>query len=119
MRGRPSVRTFLRPHVATPGQPLQVEVVLTSRSETPIDYVETTLRGTAHMQMGKYGSSAPLLGHCARHGPRVLSKGEHRFASRFDVPQGVPPTYRGGVAWVEYVLTVHVSIPGGTARDPT
>lgn len=111
MRGRPSVKTYLRPPVATPGQPLQVEVVLASGSETPIDYVETTLRGKARMQMGKYGSVAPLLEHRARHGPRVLSKGEHRFASRFDVPQGLPPTYRGGVAWVDYVLTVHVSIP--------
>ncbi|HEX8795281.1 MAG TPA: hypothetical protein VF765_30240 [Polyangiaceae bacterium] len=131
MRGRPSVKTYLRPAVAMPGQPLQVEVVLASRSETPIDYVETTLRGTARMQVGRYGSWMPLVEQRARHGRRVLGKGEHRFASRFDVPVELPPTYRGAVAWVEYTLDVHVSIPwwpdrrqsfalpvGASPRDP-
>jgi len=111
MRGRPSVKTYLRPAVAVPGKPLQVEVVLTSRSDTPIDYVETKLVGTAWMQLGRYGSSLRVLEQCARHEPRTLTKGEHRFASRFDLPEGVPPTYRGGVAWVDYTLAVHASIP--------
>jgi hypothetical protein len=111
MRGRPSVKTFLRPAVAVPGSPLQVEVVLTSRSDTPIDYVEAKLVGTAWMQVGRYGSSQRLLEQRARHEPRTLTKGEHRFASRFDLPEGLPPTYRGGVAWVDYTLAVHASIP--------
>lgn len=111
MRGRPTVKTFLRPAVAVPGKPLQVEVVLTSRTDTPIDYVETKLVGTAWMQVGRYGSSLRLVEQRARHGPRTLTKGEHRFASRFDLPEGLPPTYRGGVAWVDYTLAVHASIP--------
>jgi hypothetical protein len=111
MRGRPTVKTYLRPAVARPGSPLQVEVVLTSRSDTPIDYVETTLQGTARMQVGRYGSSVRLLEHRARHGPRTLTRGEHRFASRFNLPTGLAPTYRGAIAWVDYLLTVHVSIP--------
>jgi len=111
MRGRPSVKTFLRPAVAVPGGPLQVEVVLTSRSDTPIDYVETKLVGTAWMQVGRFGSSLRLVEQRARHGPKTLTKGEHRFASRFDLPAELPPTYRGGVAWVDYTLSVHASIP--------
>jgi hypothetical protein len=111
MRGRPSVKTYLRPAVAVPGSPLQVEVVLTSRSDTPLEYVETKLVGTAWMQVGRFGSQLRVLEQRARHGSKTLTKGEHRFASRFDLPQGLPPTYRGGVAWVDYTLAVHASIP--------
>jgi hypothetical protein len=111
MRGRPAVKTYLRPAVAQPGKPLQVEVVLTSQSDTPIDYVETKLVGTARMQVGRYGSSLRIIEQRARHGPKTLTKGEHRFASRFDLPEGLPPTYRGGIAWVDYTLAVHASIP--------
>jgi hypothetical protein len=111
MRGRPSVKTYLRPAVAVPGRPLQVEVVLTSRSETPIDFVDTKLAGTAWMQVGRFGSQMRVVEQRSRHEPGTLTKGEHRFASRFDLPEGLPPTYRGGVAWVEYALSVHVSIP--------
>jgi Arrestin (or S-antigen), N-terminal domain len=63
------------------------------------------------MQLGRYGTQMRVLEQRARHGPRTLTKGEHRFASRFNLPEGLPPTYRGGIAWVDYTLAVHASIP--------
>ena len=111
MRSRPKVKTYLRPAIATPGQTLEVEVVLTSASETPVDYVEMKLEGTERAQFGRSGLSQSFLALAARHGPRTLGIGEHRLAGRFELPPTIPPTYRGGAASIEYTLAVHVSIP--------
>jgi hypothetical protein len=111
MRSRPKVKTYLRPAVATPGCPLDVEVVLTSASETPIDFVELKLEGQESVQFGRYGASHVFLRQKALHGERTLGVGEQKLAARFELPAGLMPSYRGAAANVAYSLDVHVSIP--------
>ncbi len=111
MRSRPKVKTYLRPAVAAPGAPLEVEVVLTSASETPIEFVELRLEGQESVQFGRYGASHVFLRQKALHGERTLGVGEHKVAARFELPSGLMPSYRGAAANVAYSLDVHVSIP--------
>ena len=118
MRSRPKVTTYLRPAIVTPGTPLDVEVVLTSESETPIDFVELALVGHESVQFGRYGASRRFLGLHARHGERTLGVGEHRLAAHFDLPASLPPSYRGTAANIAYALDVHVSIPWWPDRTP-
>jgi len=47
MRGRPKLLLFFTPNPPRPGQPLQVELRLQSKSETPVDGIELTLRAHA------------------------------------------------------------------------
>jgi hypothetical protein len=111
MRSRPKVKTYLRPAIAAPGAPLDVEVVLTSASETPIDFVELRLEGQESMQFGRYGASHVFLRQKVLHGARALGVGEYRLAGRFELPASLVPSYRGAAANVAYSLDVHVSIP--------
>ena len=111
MRSRPKVKTYLRPAIAAPGSALDVEVLLTSASETPIDFVELRLEGRESVQFGKYGASHVFLRQKVEHGARTLGVGEHRLAGRFQLPPGLMPSYRGSAANVLYALDVHVSIP--------
>ena len=111
MRSRPTVKTLLRPAVASPGAPLLVEVVLTSTSETPVDFVEMRLEGREAVRFGRYGSEEKFLSLAVRHGDRTLAPGEHRLAARFDLPPGASPSYWGAAAFIDYTLAVHVSIP--------
>jgi hypothetical protein len=111
MRSRPKVATYLRPSVAVPGSPLDVEVVLTSTSETPIDFVEMLLEGRESVQFGRYASGRELLRRRVRHGDLTLGVEQRRLRGRFELPADVPPTYRGAAASIAYTLDVHVSIP--------
>jgi hypothetical protein len=111
MRSRPKVKTYLRPAIAAPGSALDVEVVLTSASETPIDFVELKLEGRESVQFGKYGASHVFLRQKVLHGARTLGVGDHRLGGRFELPPGLMPSYRGSAANVLYALDVHVSIP--------
>jgi len=47
VRSRPNLKTYLRPAFMTPGNTLHVEVVLTSGSETPVDFVDLRLEGSS------------------------------------------------------------------------
>jgi hypothetical protein len=111
MRSRPKVKTYLRPAIAAPGSALDVDVVLTSASETPIDFVELRLEGRESVQFGKYGASHVFLRQKVEHGARTLGVGEHRLAGHFELPPRLMPSYRGSAASVLYTLDVHVSIP--------
>jgi hypothetical protein len=93
---------------------VEAEVVLRSRSETPIDAVEARLRGVE--QRGITSSEASLLTHAhvdlvARTKEALLTPGEHRFRFRFDLPRSAPPQYTSRTARVLYDLEVRVEIP--------
>src|ERR1700722_12017638 len=80
MRSRPTVKTLLRPAVASPGAPLLVEVVLTSTSETPVDFVEMRLEGREAVRFGRYGSEEKFLSLAVSLGWRPASicrRGRH------------------------------------------
>jgi hypothetical protein len=111
MRSRPRVKTYIRPGLSRPGTSFDVDVVLTSAAETPIDFVELRLEGEERIQAGRYGRSLPCLAMAVRHGARTLGVDEHRISARFDLPGELPPTYEGRAASVAYTLHVHVSIP--------
>jgi hypothetical protein len=90
---------------------LEVEVVLASHSETPIDFVEIRLEGRELLRFSHDANNHLLHAAVARHGARTLGVGEHRLGARFELPPGLPPSYQGAAASVVYTLEVHVSIP--------
>jgi hypothetical protein len=120
MRGRPKLQLFINPNPPRPGQPMHADLRLISRSETPIDGIEMTLRGVerringmvmaGNVPVASYTTQAHV-GLTARKGKRTLGKGEHTVVARFDLPPGIPPAYRSRYTTIEYELDVHVSIP--------
>ena len=98
-----------------PGSSLGVEIVLESEDETPVDFIDFTLRGTQRTVLGagrgQQVRDLIVLSLARRETPRVLPRGEKSFRVRFDIPERVPPAYRGFSATVLYELGVHVSIP--------
>lgn len=112
MRRRPSLKVFLKPAIAIAGDEVVAEVVLTSRSVTPVAELTLTLRGREVIGDGQHvHSSRSIVAQRAAFGPFTLEKGEHRRASRFPLPHDSTPSYTGRTIAVEYELDVHVSIP--------
>jgi hypothetical protein len=119
VRSRPNLKTYLRPAVVTSGQTMLVEVVLTSTSETPVDFVRMQLHGYEVVRIANPAITHTVVRLEALHGPRTLGVGEHRLAARFELPAGVPPSYAGSVVAVSYTLDVHVAIPWWPDRRGT
>jgi hypothetical protein len=114
VRSRPKVSVYAAKR-AVPGEKLGVELVLASKSETPVDFIETKLIGNEHVTVGagRYQSThaTETLSLAAREGPQVLSPGEHRYRYTFDVPRDATPSYLGGRCSATYGIAVHVSVP--------
>src|SRR5581483_2623545 len=115
MRSRPTVKVYYSSAMLEPGKSLLVDVRFQSRSKTPVDFIEFLLKGgesVVHGQ-GQYrhvvANERIRLQH--REGSAVFTPGEHRYRVRFDVPNDLPPTYRGTGVFVAYGLQVHVAIP--------
>ena len=112
MRRRPSLKVFLKPAIAIAGDEVLAEVLLTSKSVTPVDGLTLTLRGKEIIGDGKYVHyRREIVAQRAAFGPFTLEKGEHRRASRFPIPFDATPSYAGRTIFVEYELDVHVAIP--------
>jgi hypothetical protein len=114
---------FLSRVAVEPGSSLSVEIVLDSEDETPVDFVELTLRGTQRTVLGagrgEQHRELIVLSLGRRETPGVLHRGETSFRVRFDIPAQSPPSYRGVSATVVYELGVHVSIPWWPDRRAT
>jgi hypothetical protein len=120
VRSRPDLKVYLSPAEPTPGTRLSAQVVLLSRSETPIDGVEAHLAaieqrhaGTAvvgNVPVAQY-QTCRHMDLVARSPKAVLTSGEHRFTFAFDIPPGAPPAYRSAISSIEYDLHVRVYIP--------
>lgn len=121
MRSRPKVKLLLSPGLVSPGDRLFAEAVLTSRSETPVDFVAIRLRGTARTGVGTGKSRAVHEEHFFvrewRSTSMTMSPGEHRFKALFELADRLPPTYVGPDASITYIITVHVSIPWWPDRE--
>jgi hypothetical protein len=109
-----------------PGSNLDVDVILVSRSETPIDRVKVTLTGEAVVSIpqGKTTASrgVPLVvPQSSTWMPGKLGVGEYRRRLRLVLPQNIPPSYRAGAGMcrVAYFLEVHVAIPMWIDRHAT
>jgi hypothetical protein len=101
-----------------PGEPFEVEVILTSRSETPTDFVDVKLTGDVGVAIPQGKTTAiRQLSHVPtqafRWTPGTLGVGEYRQRVRFPLPAWVPPSYRAAGGWcrVAYNVEVHVAIP--------
>jgi hypothetical protein len=120
VRSRPDLKVYLSPAAPAPGTRLRAQVVLTSRSATPIDGIEVHLAGVEQRQTAAamMGSSAipsvqsyRHLDLVARTPKALLTPGEHRIDFAFDIPAGSPPQYRSRTASIVYDLEVRVAIP--------
>jgi hypothetical protein len=106
------------------GSTFNVDVVLTSRSETPTTHVDVVLSTDVAVAIPEGKAFATRRMEAAspqrfRWQPGTLAKGEHRQRFRFALPAGVPPSYGPAQAWcrVAYVIDVHVAIPYWLNRD--
>ncbi len=115
MRGRPTVQVLLRPARVAPGDTLEAEVILTSASVTPVEFVETSLIGTARALSGAHEAGAGferrLLHLQTRATPGSLPVGPKRILSRFAIPADAPPAYAGARLMLSYILHIRVAIP--------
>ncbi|MBX3206352.1 MAG: hypothetical protein KF764_14865 [Labilithrix sp.] len=111
----------MSPGAVSPGDRLLAEAVLTSRSETPVDFVAIRLRGTTQAGVGSGKSRAVHTGSFFerewRSKSMKMAPGEHRFKTLFELGAGVPPTYVGQDTSITYTITVHVSIPWWPDRE--
>ena len=101
-----------------PGEPFDVDVVLTSRSETPTEHVDVSL-------VGEVGVAIPqgktVAARQAQHVPKqffrwspgTLGVGDYRQRFHFVLPNWAPPSFRAAGGWcrVAYTVDVHVVIP--------
>jgi hypothetical protein len=109
------VQLFLRPGVVRAGTDVSVDVVLGSRSDTPSSGIAITMRALEHVLVPS-GKSArhevhQHVGRRASFPAKLLSKGEHRFTTKFHIPDDAPPSYMGQRISMEYEIEVHVTIP--------
>lgn len=120
MRSRPSLEVFIDPPVPVPGAPLTVRVKLASSSETPIDGVEMRLTGVErrYSHTSRSGKSSRRIFRTHTHvalesmtAAETLGLGERRYATRFDLPAGLPPSYADDYSSIVYRLEVRVHIP--------
>lgn len=101
------------------GTELVALIDLTARSETPIDAIDVKLVGrmtrfvrttTIGTMSSDHWEDARLVGLHARLEGGALS-GKRTSRVSFELPEGLPPTFRCATTRIEYTLDVHVSIP--------
>ncbi|MDF2698168.1 MAG: hypothetical protein K0S65_6551, partial [Labilithrix sp.] len=122
MRSRPKVKLLLSPGLVAPGERLLAEAVLTSTSETPVDFVAIRLTATEKIGVGVGKRSravheAHIFEREWKSRPMTMAPGEHRFETAFDLPRSLPPTYVGLDAHIRHAISVHVSIPWWPDRE--
>ena len=117
MRSRPKLEVVYWPRGPRPGEKLQLEARLFGVTQTPIDKVTFRFTGREerlHAMQGK--TSVPIV-HTyfeleAEAGKTLLRKGQKLVLPfHFELPGGLPPSYRSPVSRIEYALDVGVDIP--------
>jgi hypothetical protein len=118
VRSRPLVRLLVERQPIEPGSKVTLDVLLTSRSETPTEHVDVVLTAeeAVAIPQGKsyLARQAPVMPpQRVRWNPGTLTPGEHRQRVRLDIPPNVPPSYKLASGWcrVSYTVEVHVVIP--------
>jgi hypothetical protein len=115
VRSRPRVKLYYGSEKAMPGAKARVELLVESKSETPVEFIATRLVGVESVLVGAgdYRSvqSVPVVTREAREKARLLPPGTHRYRYTFELPANAPPSYSGSTCSVRYTLSVHVSVP--------
>lgn len=102
------------PSFVHPGNPLLVDLLIRSGSETPIDFIEVKLQGMQFIRgtSSSAHQNSQFLVQSARVAEKgKLSVGEHRYQAVFPVPDKAFPSYIGQLFQYRYFLELHVSIP--------
>jgi hypothetical protein len=114
MRGRPDVDIKM-PAMAHPGDDIDVKLVVTSRSDTPIDFIDLLFHGEeVASPPGQAGmrSARTLVDKAVRlRAEGKLAEGRHDYSARFRIPRDAPGSYVGVQATIAYEVRLHVSIP--------
>ncbi len=115
MRGRPDVDLRVPP-VVHPGESVDVEMVVTSGSDTPIDFIDLTFLGEETLVVLEEGAVAHdekeiVRAHHRLREQGTLAEGVHRFTIKISIPADAPPSYMGVRVTIRYELRLHVSIP--------
>lgn len=102
--------------MARPGDEITLEVIATSRSETPIDFFDLTFEGEESVSVlndsGAFRDARTIVKKVERLRDKgTLSEGEHRFEAHFTVPVDAPGSYTGVMTTIRYEVRLHVSIP--------
>ena len=112
MRSRPDVELRMSKTVH-PGDAVLVELLLRSRTATPVAFVDLRLDGSEALTAeGRPEAPRRFLSLVARVAEGVtLGEGEHRYRASFPVPADTPCSYVGARAEIRYALKLRVSIP--------
>lgn len=114
MRGRPDVEIKIPP-VVHPGEEVDIQMSVESRSDTPIDFIDLAFEGDEILSLVVDGDQSRV--HSIVHlGTRlrdrgVLNEGKHRFRARFKVPSSAPASYLGVRVTIRYEVRLHIAIP--------
>lgn len=111
----PKVEVFA-PTTLFAGRPVSVQVVVTAKDETKIDFIDVRITGKQGWAIGSGDSRVAenaeyprLIARLATEG--VLPAGVSNFSTTFTLPVDMPPTHEMDPAHARLELYVHVSIP--------
>lgn len=117
VRSRPTLELLHSPSRPRPGDRIQFEARLLSRSVTPVSRVMFHFSGHEERLHAQGGQDGIPIRHTwfnlyAEAEKTVLRKGEHLVLPfHFDLPEDLPPSFRSPVSKVEYRLAIRVEIP--------
>ena len=113
MRSRPDIDIKI-PSSVLLGETLHVDLLVTGRSVTPIDFIAMHF----HVTEGIFDRSTATFtqGEILHETVEVAEEGElgaevYRYRASFEVSSGLPPTYLGTMIEVRAWVEIHVSIP--------
>lgn len=114
IKHRPKLHLLL-PSAVSPGQRLAGVVVLEARREVRVEQVAIQLLGAERSVVGSgkhatHSSRTLLRLGAVLSKARTLRPGAARFAFELELPAGLPPSYEGRRATVEYSLRVSAPI---------
>lgn len=112
MRSRPDVELRMSKTVH-PGDTVLVELVLRSRTRTPVRAIELHLTGAQIARIDERVLVPPhFLSLVARLSEQAtLEAGEHRYRASFPLPPDAPCSYHGARAEIRYGMRLTISIP--------
>lgn len=115
LKTKPKINLLMQRELE-PGGAYGAQVVMQASRDVPVEWINVRIDGEERATIGAGEHQRVLRRQLLRlgaelSGKRTLPKGRTELAFRFEVPPGLPPTYRGRSCTTEYVATVHASIP--------
>ena len=111
----PDVQVFA-PTTWFVGQNAVIEIVVTAKEETKVDFIDVRGTGKQGWEIGagenrvaQRASFPELAARVMEAG--VLPAGTSRYAAQFELPFGCAPSHDLDPAWARFEVFVHVSIP--------